>query len=363
MSLAKLYAQYELPAHRTTDEETHTLIAEFICDNGWYSAYHPGKNGTVQHWEAKPGVGAVIEPNHLWDFGTSVVGLGMVKVRSRGIPDVSPSPLNLAVVVDLPLAQQQQQQQQDWQLGEDENWAAWKEWQLQQEARQQQHEDQPQALPGQIDDILDGQVQAIPATRPENADPDGVRGATHTVRVLGSVPHSDCVRTGIFLLLRTTLHHHINNMAATNDGFQLVVRRHRCQLCAGGHTTANCTVPIAWSLQQFESANIWRSNVQLVAVEVAIRAEQWGTHDSTSAAIGTGERCADFPHFNESVQLAGGRAQTAYIYHTPYNGQQGIGVVLATVGTCAANINTLTTAFAPHGIYLRNETDELLFSG
>jgi hypothetical protein len=34
------------------------------------------------------------------------------------------------------------------------------------------------------------------------------------------------------------------------------------------------------------------------------------------AAIGTSQRCADFPHFNESLQFAHGGSKTAHIYHS-----------------------------------------------
>jgi hypothetical protein len=78
--------------------------------------------------------------------------------------------------------------------------------------------------------------------------------------------------------------YHINNMAATNDNnIQLVVRRHRCLLCAGRHTTAHCTVPIDWTLPLFERAEIWASDVERVAVEVAIRAQLLSHRQSRGA--------------------------------------------------------------------------------
>ncbi|KAA8912529.1 hypothetical protein FN846DRAFT_903509 [Sphaerosporella brunnea] len=43
MTLRTFYAQYGLPAPHTTEEKTHTLMAEFICDNGWYEAYDFGR--------------------------------------------------------------------------------------------------------------------------------------------------------------------------------------------------------------------------------------------------------------------------------------------------------------------------------
>ncbi|KAA8892663.1 hypothetical protein FN846DRAFT_915054 [Sphaerosporella brunnea] len=173
-------------------------------------------------------------------------------------------------------------------------------------------------------------------------------------------------------------------MAATNDddNFQLVVRRHRCLLCAGRHTSAACTVPVNWTLQLHERREIWSSDVQRVAVEVAVRAQLLslrqsrgvtdhvrsidvvqGTHDSTFTGVDRQGLCADFPHFNVAVRCDGGRARTVHIYHTPWNRQEGITVVVATVGTRADNIDALRAAFAPHGIFLRGDRDELLFSG
>jgi hypothetical protein len=45
-----------------------------------------------------------------------------------------------------------------------------------------------------------------------------------------------------------------------------------------------------------------------------------------------------------SVHYNVNRAETAHIYHTPWNRQQGIIVVLATIGIRAANLNTLRAA-------------------
>ncbi|KAA8912536.1 hypothetical protein FN846DRAFT_994622 [Sphaerosporella brunnea] len=67
------------------------------------------------------GMDAVIKPNHLWNFGTSTLALGKVCVRKRGI-------LN---------------------------------WQLDQGVRQLRNEDQLQALPGQINNMLDENLQAV----------------------------------------------------------------------------------------------------------------------------------------------------------------------------------------------------------
>jgi hypothetical protein len=71
------------------------------------------------------------------------------------------------------------------------------------------------------------------------------------------------------------------------------------------------------------------------------------------AAIGTSQRCADFPHFNVSLQFAHGGSKTAHIYHTPYDAPKDITVVMATVGSLADNMNRLISAFAPHGMYFR----------
>ncbi|KAA8896325.1 hypothetical protein FN846DRAFT_910763 [Sphaerosporella brunnea] len=105
-------------------------------------------------------VHAVWRYNLLYTFGTSLVGLGMVWVRKRGIPDVVASPLNMAVVLVLPLAQQQQQ----WQQQQDQNWAAQEEWKRDQEAHQTSTEDQMQVLPGQIGAILNEKLAAVLAT-------------------------------------------------------------------------------------------------------------------------------------------------------------------------------------------------------
>ncbi|KAA8912530.1 hypothetical protein FN846DRAFT_903513 [Sphaerosporella brunnea] len=84
MTLGKLHAQYRLPAPGTTDEKTHTLMAEFICDNGWYEAYDCAAVGggadrglqLRQDFQQIPGihqqgVDAVIKRNHLRNFGTT----------------------------------------------------------------------------------------------------------------------------------------------------------------------------------------------------------------------------------------------------------------------------------------------------
>ncbi|KAA8912528.1 hypothetical protein FN846DRAFT_903501 [Sphaerosporella brunnea] len=71
----KPYAQYGLPAPRPSDEKTHILMAQFICDNGWFPLLD------------KSGVHAVRKDNQLSTFGTSVVRLGMVNIRKRGIPE------------------------------------------------------------------------------------------------------------------------------------------------------------------------------------------------------------------------------------------------------------------------------------
>ncbi|KAA8908512.1 hypothetical protein FN846DRAFT_906115 [Sphaerosporella brunnea] len=165
MTLAKHYAEYEVPAPRTTDAKTHMVIANFICNKGCYKAYqrrdcrevvggiHPGiqphqdfrqrdqeghQKRNEDQLQALPGqindvldeklfprlskqdVDVVIKTNHYYAFGTSMVSLEMSCVWKHGILDVPPSPLNLAALLDVPLAQQQQQ---------DQNWAAQQQWQ------------------------------------------------------------------------------------------------------------------------------------------------------------------------------------------------------------------------------------------